>query len=68
MPEISILKVSLILTGVLIVAVIILKAISILEDLKKIPTRQDLIDQGIHPTIRSKDKEKPDNTKNDKNY
>jgi len=67
MLEIRILKVVLIVTGVLIIALIILKMISIVKEQKKIPSLQDLIDQGIHPTIRTKTKEKPGNTKNDNN-
>ena len=67
MLEIRILKVVLIVTGVLIIALIILKMISIVKEQKKIPSLQDLIDQGIHPTIRSKAKEKPGKTENGNN-
>jgi len=55
------------MAGVLIIACIILKMISIVKEQKKIPSLQDLIDQGIHPTIRSKAKEKPGNTENGNN-
>ena len=54
MLEVRILKVSLIVTGVLVIAFIILKIISVVKEQKKIPTLQDLIDRGIHPTIRNK--------------
>ena len=54
MLVVRILKVSLIVTGVLIIALIILKTISIVKEQKKLPTLQDLIDRGIHPTIRKK--------------
>ena len=54
MLVVRILKVSLIVTGVLIIALIILKAVSIVKEQKKIPTLKDLIDRGIHPTIRKK--------------
>jgi len=64
---VRILQVSLIMAGVLIIACIILKMISIVKEQKKIPSLQDLIDQGIHPTIRSKAKEKPGNTENGNN-
>lgn len=57
MLTIRILKVSLIAAGVLIIAIIILKVVSIVKEHKKIPSLQDLIDQGIHPTIRGKVKE-----------
>jgi hypothetical protein len=67
MLVVRILKVSLIMTGVLIISLIILKAISIVKQQKKIPSLQDLIDRGIHPTVRNKVKERTENTKNDNN-
>jgi hypothetical protein len=67
MLVVSILKVSLIVTGVLIIAIIILKAISIVKEQKKISSLKDLIDKGIHPTIRNKVKERTGNTKNGNN-
>jgi hypothetical protein len=52
MLVVRILKVSSIATGVLVIALIILKAISIVKEQKKIPTIQDLIDKGVHPTVK----------------
>jgi len=56
MLTVRILKVSLIAAGVLIIAIIILKTISIVKEHKKIPSLRDLIDRGIHPVIHGKDK------------
>ena len=67
MLVVRILKISLIVTGVLIIAIVILKAISVVKDQKKIPSLQDLIDRGIHPTIRNKVKERTGNKQNDNN-
>jgi len=56
MLTVRILTVSLAAAGVLIIAIIILKAISIVKKQKKIPSLQDLIDRGIYPTVRGKNK------------
>jgi len=56
MLVVRIIKISLIAAGVLIFAIIIIKTITIVKEQKKIPSLQDLIDRGIHPTIHSKGK------------
>lgn len=56
MLTVRILKISLTAAGVLIIAIIVVQAISIVKEQKKIPSLQDLIDRGIHPVIRGKDK------------
>jgi len=56
MLTVRILQVSLIAAGVLIIAIIIFKIVSIVKEQRKIPSLQDLIDRGIHPTIGGKNK------------
>ncbi len=53
MLTVRILKVSLPVAGVLIIAIIIIKAITIVKKQRKIASLQDLIDRGIKVNIFS---------------